>query len=61
MKKNLTSLQNNIFTAIETNNIGLFIDLGGRDSIDLNFYADVSPNWLSANKENLTVPSSKNH
>lgn len=36
---NLRVIQYNIMNAIETNNLALFIDLGGHDRIDLNFYA----------------------
>jgi len=38
-QQNLRVLQKNIINAIETNNLALFIDLGGHDSVDLNFFA----------------------
>ena len=36
-KEDLTQQQYNIFTAIETNNIAMFLDMGGIDKVDLNF------------------------
>lgn len=41
-KEKLSQQQLNIFTAIKTNNLPLFMDLGGNDKVDLNFCAKVS-------------------